>query len=73
MSLSDFPRVPLLFGPSPIHPLPRLSEALGNPRSDAPPTRRIRPSSSRVDVWYERSRTMRLAISDHVIVDKKGL
>ena len=29
MSLDDFPRVPLLFGPSPIHPLPRLSEALG--------------------------------------------
>ncbi len=29
MSLSDFPRVPLLFGPSPIHPLPRLSAALG--------------------------------------------
>ena len=28
-SLDDFPRVPLLFGPSPIHPLPRLSEALG--------------------------------------------
>jgi 1-aminocyclopropane-1-carboxylate deaminase len=29
MSLDDFPRTPLLFGPSPIHPLPRLSEALG--------------------------------------------
>src|SRR5665811_906045 len=29
MSLSDFRREPLLFGPSPIHPLPRLSEALG--------------------------------------------
>lgn len=29
MSLDDFARVPLLFGPSPIHPLPRLSEALG--------------------------------------------
>jgi 1-aminocyclopropane-1-carboxylate deaminase len=28
-SLADFPRVPLLFGPSPIHPLPRLSAALG--------------------------------------------
>jgi 1-aminocyclopropane-1-carboxylate deaminase len=25
----DYPRVPLLFGPSPIHPLPRLSAALG--------------------------------------------
>src|SRR5690606_8027149 len=29
MSLDDFARVPLMFGPSPIHPLPRLSEALG--------------------------------------------
>jgi len=29
MHLSDFQRTPLLFGPSPIHPLPRLSEALG--------------------------------------------
>jgi 1-aminocyclopropane-1-carboxylate deaminase len=29
MSLEDFARVPLLFGPSPIHPLPRLTEALG--------------------------------------------
>ncbi|MEM9291556.1 MAG: 1-aminocyclopropane-1-carboxylate deaminase [Acidobacteriota bacterium] len=29
MSLDDFPRTPLLFGPSPIHPLRRLSEALG--------------------------------------------
>ncbi len=29
MSLDDFARVPLLFGPSPIHPLGRLSEALG--------------------------------------------
>lgn len=29
MSLDDFPRVPLLFGPSPIHPMSRLSEALG--------------------------------------------
>jgi 1-aminocyclopropane-1-carboxylate deaminase len=28
-TLADFDRVPLLFGPSPIHPLPRLSEALG--------------------------------------------
>ncbi len=28
-SLSDHRREPLLFGPSPIHPLPRLSEALG--------------------------------------------
>jgi 1-aminocyclopropane-1-carboxylate deaminase len=29
VSLADFPRVPLLFGPSPIHQLPRLSAALG--------------------------------------------
>ncbi len=28
-SLDDFRRHPLLFGPSPIHPLPRLSEHLG--------------------------------------------
>jgi 1-aminocyclopropane-1-carboxylate deaminase len=29
MTLDDFPRVPLMFGPSPLHPLPRLSAALG--------------------------------------------
>ena len=29
MGLDDFARVPLLFGPSPVHPLPRLSAALG--------------------------------------------
>jgi 1-aminocyclopropane-1-carboxylate deaminase len=29
MPLSDFPRHSLTFGPSPIHPLPRLSEHLG--------------------------------------------
>ncbi len=29
MSLDDFARVPLLFGPSPVHPLPRLSAHLG--------------------------------------------
>ena len=29
MGLDDFPRVPLMFGPSPVHPLPRLSAALG--------------------------------------------
>jgi len=29
MALSDFPRYPLLFGPSPVHPLRRLSEHLG--------------------------------------------
>jgi 1-aminocyclopropane-1-carboxylate deaminase len=32
MSLQDFPRYPLLFGPSPIHPLDRLSEHLGGAR-----------------------------------------
>ena len=29
MSLDDFPRYPLTFGPSPVHKLPRLSEHLG--------------------------------------------
>jgi len=29
MQLADFPRHRLTFGPSPVHPLPRLSEALG--------------------------------------------
>src|SRR5688572_14939722 len=29
MTLDEFPRVSLLFGPSPVHPLPRLSAALG--------------------------------------------
>src|SRR4051812_42357572 len=29
MTLDDFPRVPLMFGPSPVHPLPRLGAALG--------------------------------------------
>ena len=29
MSLDDFPRYPLTFGPSPVHPLPRLSSHLG--------------------------------------------
>ena len=29
MGLDDFPRVPLLFGPSPVHPLERLTEHLG--------------------------------------------
>lgn len=32
MALSDFPRYPLLFGPSPVHPLPRLTEHLGGAR-----------------------------------------
>ena len=32
VSLADFPRYPLLFGPSPIHPLKRLSEHLGGPQ-----------------------------------------
>ncbi len=26
MSIDDFPRYPLLFGPSPVHPLERLTE-----------------------------------------------
>ena len=30
MPLADFPRVSLLFGPSPVHPLPRLSEHVGH-------------------------------------------
>lgn len=38
MSLDDFERYPLLFGPSPIHRLPRLSEHLGG----------------RVEVWAKR-------------------
>ncbi|MFL6055681.1 MAG: 1-aminocyclopropane-1-carboxylate deaminase [Actinoallomurus sp.] len=29
-TLDDFPRERLLFGPSPVHPLPRLTEHLGN-------------------------------------------
>ena len=29
MSLADFPRYPLLFGPSPVHPLERLTAHLG--------------------------------------------
>lgn len=28
--LNDFARVPLMFGPSPVHPMPRLSAALGS-------------------------------------------
>ena len=32
MSLADFPRYPLTFGPSPIHPLERLSAHLGGAR-----------------------------------------
>ena len=32
MSIADFPRYPLLFGPSPVHPLDRLSNYLGGPR-----------------------------------------
>jgi 1-aminocyclopropane-1-carboxylate deaminase len=38
MPLSDFPRHPLTFGPSPIHPLPRLSAHLGG----------------RVEIWAKR-------------------
>ena len=32
MTLADFPRYPLLFGPSPLHPLERLSDHLGGAR-----------------------------------------
>lgn len=32
MTLQDFPRYPLLFGPSPVHPLSRLSQHLGGPQ-----------------------------------------
>jgi len=32
VSLQDFPRYPLLFGPSPVHPLDRLSDHLGGAR-----------------------------------------
>jgi 1-aminocyclopropane-1-carboxylate deaminase len=32
VALSDFPRYPLLFGPSPVHPLDRLSAHLGGAR-----------------------------------------
>ncbi|WP_030909391.1 1-aminocyclopropane-1-carboxylate deaminase [Streptosporangium amethystogenes] len=32
MSLADFPRYPLLFGPSPVHPLDRLTAHLGGAR-----------------------------------------
>ena len=32
MSLQDFPRYPLMFGPSPIHPLDRLTAHLGGAR-----------------------------------------
>lgn len=32
MALSDFPRYPLTFGPSPVHPMKRLSEHLGGPQ-----------------------------------------
>jgi 1-aminocyclopropane-1-carboxylate deaminase len=38
MALADFPRTPLLFGPSPVHRLERLSEHLGG----------------RVDIWAKR-------------------
>jgi 1-aminocyclopropane-1-carboxylate deaminase len=38
MKLSDYARVPLMFGPSPVHPMPRLSAALGG----------------RVDIWAKR-------------------
>ncbi|WP_432479475.1 1-aminocyclopropane-1-carboxylate deaminase [Nocardioides sp. GXQ0305] len=32
MALTDFDRYPLTFGPSPVHPLPRLTEHLGGAR-----------------------------------------
>ncbi len=32
MSIDDFPRYPLLFGPSPVHPLDRLSDHLSCPK-----------------------------------------
>lgn len=32
MALANFERYPLLFGPSPVHPLERLSDHLGGPR-----------------------------------------
>jgi 1-aminocyclopropane-1-carboxylate deaminase len=32
VTLADFPRYPLLFGPSPVHPLERLSDHLGGAR-----------------------------------------
>jgi 1-aminocyclopropane-1-carboxylate deaminase len=32
MSIDDFPRYPLLFGPSPVHRLERLTEHLGGPQ-----------------------------------------
>jgi 1-aminocyclopropane-1-carboxylate deaminase len=32
VALEDFPRYPLMFGPSPVHPLPRLSEHLAGPQ-----------------------------------------
>jgi 1-aminocyclopropane-1-carboxylate deaminase len=38
MSLADFARHPLLFGPSPVHPMPRLSRHLGG----------------RVEIWAKR-------------------
>jgi 1-aminocyclopropane-1-carboxylate deaminase len=31
VSVDDFPRYPLLFGPSPVHPLERLTARLGGP------------------------------------------
>jgi 1-aminocyclopropane-1-carboxylate deaminase len=32
MSIDDFPRYPLLFGPSPVHPLERLTAHVGGPK-----------------------------------------
>ena len=55
MSLSDFPRYPLTFGPSPVHPLDRLTAHLGGAAdlgqargraTPASPTAATRPASS---------------------------
>ena len=55
MALADFPRHPLTFGPSPIHPLDRLSDHLGGARVwakredvqlAASPSAATRPASS---------------------------
>ncbi len=41
MALADFPREPLLFGPSPVHRLERLSAHLGGRRRDLGEARRL--------------------------------
>ena len=47
MSLADFDRIPLLFGPSPVHRLERLSEHLGGEVADGAGS----CSAPRGDVW----------------------